>query len=198
MTESTNSKNNIGIFGGSFDPVHNGHLIIASYAVEHFEFDKLFVVPTYIPPHKKDTFAPYEKRIQWLYKAFENFDRIEVDDFERRNSGISYTVKTVKYFGGKFNTKPFLIIGEDSYNDLENWYKYKEILNSTTLCIYPRRVHSNKTDLQRQESAIFFNAPLIGISSSLIRKRISNKKMVLGMIPCTISKEVVEFYEKNL
>ncbi|TYB84170.1 MAG: nicotinate (nicotinamide) nucleotide adenylyltransferase [Kosmotoga sp.] len=198
MTENTNSKNNIGIFGGSFDPVHNGHLIIASYAIEHFELDKLFVVPAYIPPHKKDTVASYEKRIQWLNKAFENSDKIEIDDFERRNSGISYTVKTVKYFGEKFSTKPFLIIGEDSYNDLENWYKYKEILNSTILCVYPRRIHSNKTDRPSQESVIFFDAPLIGISSSLIRKRISIKKSVLGMIPCMISKEVVEFYEKNL
>lgn len=194
-----NSRNNkIGIFGGSFDPVHNGHLIIASYAIEYFQLDKLFIVPAYIPPHKKGSFAPYNTRFQWLNTVFSDFDKIEVDDYEGRNSNTSYTVKTVKHFGEKFRTRPFLIIGEDSYNDLESWYKYEEILNSTTLCVYPRRIHTNSTKQKKQETVIFFDAPSIDISSSLIRKRILNKKIVLGMIPCSISKEVVMFYEEKL
>ncbi|MGC9384003.1 MAG: nicotinate (nicotinamide) nucleotide adenylyltransferase [Kosmotogaceae bacterium] len=199
MTENMNSRNNkIGIFGGTFDPVHNGHLIVASYAIEHFELNKLFIVPAYIPPHKKGTFAPYNTRFQWLNSVFSNFDRIEVDNYEGRNSSTSYTIKTVKYFAKKFNARPFLIIGEDSYNDLESWYKYEEILDSATICVYPRRIHANSPKSKKHETVFFFDAPLIDISSSLIRKRISNKKNVLGMIPCTISKEVITFYEEKL
>jgi nicotinate-nucleotide adenylyltransferase len=199
MTENMSSRNNkIGIFGGSFDPVHNGHLIIASYAIEHFQLDKLFIVPAYIPPHKKGTFAPYNMRFQWLNSIFSDFDRIEVDDYEGRNSNASYTINTVKHYSNKFSTRPFLIIGEDSYNDLESWYKYEEILDSTTICVYPRSIYTNSTKQKKHETVIFFDAPLIDISSSMIRKRILNKKSVLGMIPCTISKEVVTFYEEKL
>ncbi|MFO7880915.1 MAG: nicotinate (nicotinamide) nucleotide adenylyltransferase [Kosmotogaceae bacterium] len=200
MTESTNSKNNnIGVFGGSFDPVHNGHLIIASYAVENFSLDTLFIVPTYIPPHKKSTFAPFNKRLRWLKTVFSDVDNIEIDAYEGINKSVSYTIKTVRHFSEKFKTKPFLIIGEDSYNDINNWYRYKDIFNSSKICVYPRRMNNNKNKLKtKEESVVFFEAPLIDISSSLIRQRILNNRSVFGMLPCKISKEIVEFYEKNL
>ncbi len=199
MTKNTNSKNKkIGIFGGSFDPLHNGHLIIASYAIEHFSLDTLFIVPAYIPPHKKGTFAPFSKRFNWLKKVFFNSTKIKVSDYEGNNKDISYTIKTVRHFNEKSDSKPFLIIGEDSYRDIKNWHKYRDILEESVVCVYPRNIHKDDDVIIDKESPLFFDAPLIDISSSLIRERISNKKSVFGMLPCLISKEVVEFYEKVL
>lgn len=94
---SLNTGNRIGIFGGSFDPVHTGHVLVSVYTLEILDLDRLIVVPVFNPPHKK-TVAPFEKRFEWLKKVFEGMEKVEVSDYEKGRGGVSYSIFTIEYF----------------------------------------------------------------------------------------------------
>lgn len=195
---SSNTGNRIGIFGGTFDPVHVGHIIVALYALEHLSLDLLLIVPSYNPPHKKPS-APFEKRYEWLKRVFKGVERIEVSDFERERGGTSYTIYTVEHFALLYRTRPYFIVGEDALSYIEKWYRYREILEKVTLVVYPRfcgkpfHLHAQEV-LGSLEGIIFLEMPLIQISSSEIRERIRAGKSVKGFVPEEIRAEVEEFY----
>ncbi|HIP91848.1 MAG TPA: nicotinate (nicotinamide) nucleotide adenylyltransferase [Thermotoga sp.] len=194
----------LGIFGGSFNPPHNGHIIIANYALELLKLDLLLIVPVYHPPHKPIcSLVPFEKRYEWLQKIFQDNRKILVSSFERDKGGISYSIHTVEYFSELFSTKPYFLIGEDALSYIEKWYKYKELLKKVQPVVYPRycgnpyHEHAKRVLGDLFDSIIFLEAPLVQISSTDIRKRIRKDLPVRGMIPETIIEDVKEVY-KNL
>ncbi len=193
MIESMCSGNRIGIFGGSFDPVHNGHIIVAILAIEQLELERLYVTPAYIPPHKvSSTIAPYEKRMKWLEIAFEGVECAHVSDYERDRGGVSYSLFTVRHFSRVHNCKPFLVIGEDSLASLDSWYEYESLLREATIAVYPRNSIEVETALKAE--IVWLDAPRFEISSTEIRRRLSEGKSVRGMVPDSILDEVVDFY----
>ncbi|ACR80800.1 nicotinate (nicotinamide) nucleotide adenylyltransferase [Kosmotoga olearia] len=190
-----------GIFGGSFDPIHVGHVIIATRAIEALSLDRLYIVPAYIPPHKTSCNADFQTRFNWIKRVFKGENKIFVSDFEARRGDTSYSIFTIRHFAALYGDKPFFLIGEDSFYELDEWYSYQAILEEAILVVYPRvrkNVPEGKPPISPSERNVhFLKAPLIEISSTEIRERIKEGKSILGMVPCSISEEVRAFYARK-
>jgi nicotinate-nucleotide adenylyltransferase len=119
----------IAIYGGTFDPVHHGHLILARTALEMFHWDRLYFVPCSQSPHKKNNpIANNQDRLKMLQLALKNEAQLQVDDFELRQGGISYSIDTVDYFQKKFpKAQLFWLLGEDQIAKLKTWHRFKEL-----------------------------------------------------------------------
>lgn len=130
----------IGIFGGSFDPVHVEHVRLAASAIESLTLDKLFVMPAHTPPHKKNkTLASDSDRIEMCRLAFENLPRVEVSDYETKQGGTSYTYLTCRHFKELYPTAElFWLVGTDMLRDFSSWRFPELILETATLAVCAR------------------------------------------------------------
>jgi len=192
----------LGIFGGSFNPPHNGHIIIANYALEILKLDLLLIVPTFHPAHKPvSSLAPFERRYEWLKKIFRRNDKIFVSSFEKERGGISYSIYTVDHFSKLYSTKPYFLVGEDVLSYIERWYRYEELLEKVHLVVYPRYCGKPYHERARKilkdmfDDIIFLDTPLVQISSTEIRKRVKKGLSIDGMVPESIIEEVREVYK---
>ncbi|MBQ8322698.1 MAG: nicotinate (nicotinamide) nucleotide adenylyltransferase [Clostridia bacterium] len=130
----------IGIFGGSFDPVHMEHIRLAESAVKTLALDKLFVMPAFAPPHKKGKIlSPDHDRLQMCRWAFAGREKIEVSDYEIKKEGTSYTYLTCRYFREKYpNAELFWLVGTDMLRNFPTWKNPESILNDVTLAVCAR------------------------------------------------------------
>lgn len=118
----------IAIFGGSFDPVHKGHLRVVEESLKKLNIDKLLVVPTFISPFKKSTFVSPELRTKWLKEALPLNSKISICDFEINEQKPTPTIKTVRYIKEQYNPKKiYLIVGADHLKTLDKWDEYEEL-----------------------------------------------------------------------
>jgi len=138
VNEETTER--IGVFGGSFDPVHMGHLTVAQDAVEQLELDRLIFVPAAVPPHKQDhTLADGEHRLAMLQLAAEDNPAFEVSDMELRRGGVSYTFETMQQVQAEHpGAEMFFIIGLDSLSELHLWRNIDELLTQYTVVPFAR------------------------------------------------------------
>ena len=182
--------NNIGIFGGSFNPPHIGHLILAERCRELLKLDKIIFIPAYIPPHKIDMDLINPKhRLKMLKLTIKGNPYFDYSDIEIKRKGKSFTYDTLISLQNKYTkSKLYLIIGMDNYNDFCNWKNYKEILRLCKVVVINRHVtkskkikKSNKNiatpnydNLITHKNFIFIDTPIIDISSTDIRNRIKN------------------------
>lgn len=200
-TTISNTTNKIGIFGGTFNPPHVGHLIVAQYALELLQLDLLYIVPAYRPPHRSNDIAPFELRFEWCVKTFE-LKNVVVSDYERTRNDISYSLYTVQHFAERHHTTPYFIVGEDALGYIETWHRYKDLLNSCYLAVYPRycgrpfHERAKKVLGELFERVVFLEAPLIEISASEIRSRVKQGKSIKGMVVSQIEGSVVTYYGK--
>lgn len=178
----------IGLFGGSFDPVHNGHLKIAEWTKNKLSLDKIIFIPAANPPHKLGAvIASAEHRLKMTQLAIENHPDFEISDVEILRKGISYTIDTINYYRDKFGLGPnqlFLLIGGDSLIDLPFWRCPDEIIERCTVVVFQRP----GADLSAVPGFIanhvkILETPLIDISSTSIRERIAAEKTISDMIP---------------
>jgi nicotinate-nucleotide adenylyltransferase len=191
----------IGIYGGTFDPIHNGHIIMATSIVELSHLDKIIIMPTRTPPHKQGMIsADFERRLRWSQIAFENVDKVEISDFEGKKD-VSYTIDTVLHFE-KIYGKVAYIMGEDSFTNIEKWYKYAELIERVELYIYPRYCDRHLTDdlmnrMKKSSERIHFlsSLPIIQISSTSIRERARLGLSLKGYVPDKLEKEIFDFYK---
>ena len=126
----------IGIFGGTFNPVHSGHLLLARHYLDALKLDRLLVIPTGTPPHKD---APElldgEKRMQLCALAFEDQPRVQLCDIELRREGKSFTVDTVGWLRQQYpQAQLYLLVGSDMFLSFERWKSWQQILQQVTLC----------------------------------------------------------------
>ncbi len=189
----------IGIFGGSFDPIHIAHLIMARYAIEQMQLDKVIFVPSFIQPLKGKLITPANVRYKWVKMSIERYPKFDISDFEINKKGKSYTYNTLKHFKNAYkNKKLYFIMGEDSLVTFKYWYKYKEIINFADFIVYPRLCEkSYKEDVEEfvLDRVNFLKAPLIQVSSTHIRERIKQNQEVDWFLPDEIKKEVITYYE---
>lgn len=175
------SERGIGIFGGSFDPVHKGHKKLALFMCEKLLLEKMLIIPTAMSPFKNTSAADSEHRKNMCSLEFYE-DFFEVSDIEIKRSGKSYTVDTVKSVKEKYpDKKLYLIVGSDQFLSFNRWYKFDEILKDVTLCAVTREGEVKKEELEVfgeknlaefGEYKIFEFEPL-EISSTKIREYIS-------------------------
>lgn len=180
----------IGIFGGSFDPIHIGHLIVAQSSLERYNLDKVIFVPAKVSPFKvnrKSFFSDFE-RFEMVKLAIEDNNKFELSDFEIRSEGVSYTYITVEYFSKLYqNDTLFLIVGGDSFENFHKWKKYEYILSKSMLIVYPRGDLFFPRELEEYKDRIFvLEVPSIGISSTEIRDRLEKGMEVRYFLPCKV------------
>ena len=141
----------IGVFGGSFDPVHSEHIALAHSAVQTLGLDKLLVMPAYAPPHKKGKrLSPDNARLDMCRLAFEGCERIEVSDYEIVKKGTSYTYLTMRHFRQKYeNAELFFLVGTDMLRDFPTWKEPQDILNNATLAVCARAEETGWAERER-------------------------------------------------
>ena len=179
----------IAIYGGTFDPIHHGHLILARTALEQLGWDELYFVPCSQSPHKKNNpIASNRDRLKMLKLALEQEAQLKIDDFELCQGGISYSIDTVNYFQKKFpKAKLFWLLGEDQIPKLTTWHRFEELKKKVTF-IFLNRWAKKKSNLKKEK----FVARRIDISATEIRERIKNRLPIYFWVP-----EAVENYIKT-
>ncbi|MDP9290725.1 MAG: nicotinate-nucleotide adenylyltransferase [Verrucomicrobiota bacterium] len=168
----------VGLYGGTFDPIHHGHLILAREALETLELDRLVFIPNTISPHKIiHIAAPAPLRQAMVAAAIDSEPRFEVDDHEIRREGVSYTIDTLLYFKERLpDAEFFYLIGKDNLRELHTWRRIDEITMLARLVVLSRSesdaVHPYLT-LQRQ----------VDISATEIRARVAKGASIRYLVP---------------
>ena len=189
----------IGLFFGSFNPVHSGHLVIASYMAEFTDLEQVWLVVSPHNPHKmKSTLLQDNHRLQLVKIAINDNRKIKASDVEFKLAKPSYTIHTLTYLAEQFPQHQFtLIMGADTLETFPKWKNYEQILEHYELYVYPRP-KSTGGELLKHSKVKFIEAPLMEISASFIRDGIKNKKDVRYMMPESVWNYIEEmhFYEK--
>lgn len=193
----------IGIYGGSFNPVHNGHIHLAETAVNDFGLDIVYFVPSKISPHRSsDEYVSCEDRLEMLRLATSGKPFFRVSDYEMKSDRISYSVYTVEHFRRKFpDDELFLLIGSDMLMMFEKWYCFEKILSEVTLIVVSRnagdleQLREKASGLSVYGEILISSAPPEIISSTGIRKKIREN----SDFSCYLDENVVQYIGlKNL
>ncbi len=178
----------IGLFGGSFNPVHNAHLIMANWVKEEYGLDKIIFVPNYRSPLKDDYHGVSTKhRVEMLQLAITGNNSFSLSEFETNKEEISYSIDTIKHFiNGR--DEFYFIIGGDSLRSIEKWKDYQEIFKLVHIIVVDREYKENHT-----HNVLFSTMPLIDISSTMIRERIQKGLSVTYLLP----ESVIDYISKE-
>jgi nicotinate-nucleotide adenylyltransferase len=173
-----------GLFGGAFNPVHLGHLLVAQAAVEELELDRLFFIPACQSPFKQGIPpAPPEMRLRWLRLALAGQTNYTVDDQEIRRGGVSYTIETVRDYAKKFpQAKLFWLIGADNVPTLNKWAESNELAKFIEFAAIPRLGQTSVEFPKPFQGRMLKGFPL-EISSSEIRARVKASLSIETMVP---------------
>jgi nicotinate-nucleotide adenylyltransferase len=169
----------IAIFGGSFDPLHVGHIQIAQVALNQFRFDKLFFVPTFLSPFKTQSMYAPAERIEKIQDAIKkiNDPRIQISDFEIKRAEKSYTIDTINEFTKEFPHADFyLLMGADAFNDFFQWKQSLEILQKVHLVIAKRTGFKIQIPQEFQDRILVLEMGEIDVSSTQIRDKLAKSK----------------------
>jgi nicotinate-nucleotide adenylyltransferase len=193
------------LFGGSFNPVHIGHLIVARDILEDFQFKKVIFVPAFIQPLKENLLIPPEIRLKLLKVSIKGEKHFDVWDYEIKQEGVSYTYKTLETYVKNYKEKPVLIMGTDSFLSFHRWKEPEKILTLSTLLIVKRPGYEeNFTDVLKKLNAnlsvievekgkidktvlshakiIFYKGRQLQISATEIRERLKQGKSIKYMV----------------
>lgn len=170
----------IAILGGTFDPPHLGHFILADTVLKELNYDKVIFIPSKIPPHKNISGeVSNEDRLNMLKLSIEDDERFLLDDYELKSEGISYSIKTLNHIYESYNIdgKIALIIGADLIKNFHKWKEPKKLSNLANIVAVNRENNENlfKENIEKYNIKIII-APRIDISSTLIRERIKKNK----------------------
>ena len=202
----------VGLYFGTFNPIHVGHLIIANYMTEHSDLDQVWIVVSpQNPLKKKKTLLADYHRLALVRAAIEEDPKLIVSDIEFQLPIPSYTSTTLTYLKEKHAENEFsLIMGEDNLRTFHKWYNHETILNNHTIFVYPRVLtiqeeaarkegESDSNAFSKHENIVFCNdAPVMKISSSFVRNAIAEGKDVRYLLTEPVYKYVEEmhFYKK--
>jgi nicotinate-nucleotide adenylyltransferase len=180
----------IGIFGGSFDPIHTGHLIICNFIKDEYNLDKIIFVPAYRSPHKTTSrFTSPQVRYEMVKLAIEDNKGFEISDFEISQSRSMYSFETIDYMKKKYSeSELFFIIGADSYNNISKWKNPELIKKQVKLVI------ASRNNLKIKEDEYLAKTPNIEISSSMIRDRIDKKLSIKYLVNSKVERYIYEKY----
>lgn len=178
----TNQK--IGLFFGSFNPIHIGHMIIANIMAENTDLNKVWFVVSPQNPFKPSKGLLHEfDRYDMVKAAIADHYKLEVSDVEFNLPKPSYTIHTLAYLTEKFPDKEFkVIIGEDNLENFTKWKNHQQILDQFGLYVYPRP-HVTNSQLKRHPNVKMIEAPLLDISATYIRNCIKNNKSIRYLVP---------------
>jgi len=193
----------VGIFGGTFNPIHMGHLRAAQEVKEEIPLDRIIFVPSYIPPHKDlaDN-VPGHKRLEIVKRAIGSNHCFDVSGFEVESGGASYSIRTIKYIRERYQTTPYFILGQDAFNEIFTWFEadklfdfshfvvmtrphaakipLSDILGDISISFEPtQRGYINSTGME----IIFVEVTSLDISSSYIRALCKKGRSIKYLVP---------------
>lgn len=192
----------IGIYGGSFDPVHFGHLLLAESCLQQCGLDRVIFVPTGNAPHKSDSAATGEHRIEMINAAVAEYEQYSTSRYEIDSGAeVNYTVDTLQHFHDTLlDPELYLILGSDMFNDLPHWKNVQEILRLATPIVAARagfsapyfEALSQFVSPQRLESlhSYLVKMPLIELSSSQIRRNVAEGKSIRFQTPRIVENHI--------
>ncbi len=191
----------IGLFGGTFDPIHIGHLIVMENVINTMNLDKIYILPNSNPPHKvQNKKTDINIRIKMVKEAISDNHKIEINDYDYRNNSIHYTYQTIDYFKKTYpDDKFYFIIGEDSFLDIKKWKNYEQILKEN-LIVFKRYSEKNSSLLSEINKIKKYNKNIylidniaLDISSTLIRSLVKDKKSIKYLV----NDKVIEIIKKE-
>ncbi len=184
----------IGIYGGSFNPLHNAHIVIAGYFNNYFSLDKVLFVPAYQSPFKLRSFYQVSDlhRLKMLEIALTGHNHFEIEKYELNHSDVSFTIDTIKHLQNQYpeNTEFFLLIGADQSSEFHKWKSWQEILKSVKLCVAGRNdikklfVHEVEEFCRTNKIIIEYpDTPILDISSQSVREKILAGETIDDIVP---------------
>ena len=206
----------IGILGGTFDPVHNGHLRLAIEFFERLNLEQLKLIPLHLPPHRDPPVANPEQRLAMLQLALENTEGIFIDECELRKDKTSYTIETITLVKNEIGDVPVcLLMGMDAFVKIHTWYRWNELLDLVHIAIADRpgnnineydqavaeliKTHltGHLSDLHETTAGkiIKLTVPMLDISATQIRNIIASDRSARGLLPDTV---IAYINSKNL
>ncbi|MBI4645563.1 MAG: nicotinate-nucleotide adenylyltransferase [Bacteroidia bacterium] len=188
-----------GLFFGSFNPIHIGHLAIANYLAEFTELEQIwFIISPHNPFKKKENLLAAHHRYHLVSLAIEDYPQFKASNIEFNLPQPSYTINTLTYLSGKYNNYEFaLIVGSDSLATFHKWKNFEQILKNYLIMVYPRH-NEFINPYNAYQNVRIVDAPMIEISSSFIRKAIKEKKDIRFFLSEKVYQYITEmnFYKK--
>ena len=183
----------IGLFFGSFNPIHNGHLIIAQAMLNYSEIEEVwFVVSPQNPLKSSKSLIHHFDRIDMVELAIESNDRFKASDIEFNLPVPSYTIDTLAYISQKHKKHDFkLIIGEDNLSIFPKWKNSEQILKYYGLLVYHRDGFSSDSPVEHNNIK-YIKAPLINLSATLIRRNLKERKSIKYLVPEKVEQFILE------
>ena len=176
----------IGLYFGTFNPIHVGHVIIANHLVEYSDLDEVWMVVTPHNPHKKkNSLLANHHRLELVYLALQKYNKIKPSDIEFKLPQPNYTINTLAYINEKYPQHEFsLIMGEDNLKSFHKWKNFELIVDRHSIYVYPRVTDiDDKTTFSSHSKITEVAAPIVEISSSFIRKGIKENKNIRPLLP---------------
>ncbi|WP_341216650.1 nicotinate (nicotinamide) nucleotide adenylyltransferase [uncultured Wocania sp.] len=176
----------VGLYFGSFNPIHIGHLVIANHLVEHSNLDQIwFVVTPHNPFKKKRSLLDNYQRLEMVYRATKDYTKLKPSDIEFNLPQPNYTINTLTYLQEKYPDYKFsLIMGEDNLKSFHKWKNFELILKNHHIYVYPRisKGHA-ETQFDNHKKIHHIDAPIMELSSTFIRNAIKTGKNIQPMLP---------------
>ncbi|MBC8442041.1 MAG: nicotinate (nicotinamide) nucleotide adenylyltransferase [Deltaproteobacteria bacterium] len=203
-----------GLFGGTFNPFHNGHIEIIQYVKDRYDLQKIFFIPSATPPHKPDiNLAPAKDRFEMVEQSLKGYENFFVSDKELIRKGPSFTIDTINEFKKEYGPKTFfyLLMGSDAFLDITTWKQKEQIFKAIQIIIMLRGHWENYNAIvsfideniskgyifneqdhtfshKKKQKIIICKVPKINISSTMIRERVKNRKSIKDLVPANIEK----------
>jgi len=180
-------------FGGTFDPVHNGHIRLARHILDKKLAQKVLLVPVFTPPHlKSHPLSPFKVRYKMLDIATDDEKNIEISDIESKMESPSYTYKTLKRLQQERNEDISLMIGEDQLKVFDTWYEYKKILKEFKLIVFKRGedIPENIQNIVKDAKIVWTELSCMDISSTVIREKVRRGIDIKEMVPSGVAEYI--------
>ncbi len=188
----------IGLYFGSFNPIHIGHMIIANHVLSHCNIDRLwFVVSPHNPLKETSSLLNENHRLHLVRLAIENESKFKASNIEFSLPRPSYTIDTISYLSDKYPQHEFsIVMGSDSFFNIKKWKNYKELLKQCKIIIYNRP--GFEPDISLSKNIELVNAPLLDISSTYIRNLIKEKKSIRYLVKDEVMEDILAngYYSK--
>lgn len=183
----------IGLYFGSFNPIHTGHLIISNF-IANLYVDKIwFIVSPQNPLKNSDNLLKSEYRLNLVKLAIEDDERFEISDIEFFLPTPSYTITTLQTLSQNYpQHKFFIIMGSDNFQTIPEWKSSSEILKNYTLLVYERQGFTLRDKNIQKDDVIFVDAPLLNISSTVIREMLTKNESIRYLVPAKVYQSIKE------
>jgi nicotinate-nucleotide adenylyltransferase len=190
----------VGLFFGTFDPIHNGHTEVAQYIVDNFFSDEVWLIITPQNPEKKFIeISNFDQRFKMAQIATNKIDKVKPSKAEQDLPIPNYTIDTLEHISEKFKNYEFsLIIGQDNFEKFNSWKSHEKIIKNYKILIYPRLGNDKKSEIETFENIIHLKGATVDISSSEVREKIKNKKLGKNYLNEDVLNFIIEnnLYEK--